>query len=182
MTQLISSAEQHHGNLNDALRQLSEKLAQEDWKAADFITFEIMLEAAEQDDAGWLDQTAIAYFPCAVLHQIDQRWLRYSGGQFGFSAQLQTYIQTADRTSFAFSQQAGWTISTWRPTGFFKFYDSLTFSLDAPRGHLPALWFWEMPWYESFKVGGFGTGRGAAFGDASLFDSLMLRLERCQRI
>lgn len=163
-------------------QELDEALSQEDWLTADAITFEIMLEAAERRQDGWLDQAAIARFPCIVLHQLDQRWLRYSSGHFGFTAQLQVYAQEADRTAFSFSRRVDWMMGTWRPTGFFKFYNLLTFSLEAPQGHLPALWFWEMPWYRSWQIGGFGTGRGAAFGDASLFDALMLRLGRCRQI
>jgi hypothetical protein len=163
-------------------QELEDVLRQGDWKTADAITFEIMLEQAQRQTAGWLDQAAIAQFPCAALHQIDQRWQFYSSGRFGFSTQLQIYREEVRRSAFDFSKQVGWTLTVWRPTGFFKFYNQLTFSLDAPRGHLPALWFWEMPWYVSWQAGGFGTGRGLAFGDASWFDALMLRLERCHRI
>ena len=163
-------------------QELDEALSQEDWQMADEITFEIMLETSDRSQAGWLNQAAIARFPCAVIHQLDQRWLRHSSGHFGFSPQLAIYTQAADRAAFTFSRQVEWTVAAWRPTSFFKFYNFLTFSLDAPQGHLPALWFWEMPWHQSLRMGGFGTGRGAAFGDASLFDALMLRLERCQQI
>lgn len=163
-------------------QELDEVLSQEEWQMADEITLQIMLEATDRRQEGWLDQAAIARFPCTVLHQLDQRWLRYSGGRFGFSTQLEIYIQEVDRMSFAFSQQVGWTMTSWRPMGFFKFYNGLTFSLDSPRGHLPALWFWEMPWHLSWQAGGIGTGRGGGFGDSGLFDALMLRLERCQQI
>lgn len=164
------------------LQELEAELYQGNWQTADAITFEIMLEYADREREGWLDQTAIARFPCEVLHQIDQRWLYYSGNRFGFSTQLQIYKAEVGRSALKFSQQAGWTMSVWRPTSFFNFYTWLTFSLDAPHGHLPALWFWELPWHQSWLVGGFGTGRGAGFGDPSLFDALMLRLERCQQI
>lgn len=157
-------------------------LSQEDWRLADQLTLQVMLEATERQDQGWLDQAAIAQFPCRVLHQLDQRWLHYSGGHFGFSTQLAIYTQETIRTGFAFSKKAHWTLLSWQPIGFFKFYNGLDFSLDAPTGHLPALWFWQLPWYRSLRMGGFGTGRGAGFGDASLFDALMLRLERCQQI
>lgn len=165
-------------------QELEEALEQENWQTADRITFEIMLEVTDRRQDDWLDQAAIARFPCEILHQLDQRWLRYSSNHFGFSAQLQLYILEADRTAFAFSRQVDWmwTLASSRPMGFFRFYNQLNFSLDAPQGHLPALWFWEMPWHMSWQMGGFGTGRGAGFGDASLFDALMLRLERCQKI
>jgi hypothetical protein len=165
-----------------ALDELEEALRLSDWQAADAITFEVMLEQAKRQRQGWLDQRAIAQFPCEVLHQIDQRWLFYSGGHFGFSTQLHIYRDMAGRSTFQFSQDVRWTMFIWRPTSFYNFYNWLTFSLEAPRGHLPALWFWEMPWYRSWLTGGFGTGRGGGFGDPSLFDALMLRLERCQLI
>lgn len=163
-------------------QELDDALSQEEWQIADEITLQIMLEAINRTQEGWLDQAAIAYFPCDVLHQIDQRWLRYSSGRFGFTTQFEIYTQTTNRTAFEFSREVDWMMATWRPTGFFKFYNLLTFSLEAPPGHLPALWFWEMPWHLSWRMGGFGTGRGAGFGDASLFDALMLRMERCQLI
>lgn len=164
------------------LQELEDLLKVGDWQTADAVTLELMLEVADRTRQGWLNKPAIAQFPCDMLHQIDQRWLFYSGGKFGFSTQLQIYQTAAGRSSFTFSRQVGWTMNFWRPTGFFNFYNWLTFSIEAPPGHLPALWFWEMPWYRSWLVGGFGTGRGGGFGDPSTFDTLMLRLERCHYI
>lgn len=166
----------------DGLQELESLLSHADWRLADEVTLQIMLTTCNRLKEGWLSQAAIAYFPCEMLHQIDQRWLFYSSGHFGFSTQLQIYREEMGRSSFAFSRQAGWTMNVWQPTSFFNFYHWLNFSLDAPHGHLPALWFWEMPWYHSWLKGGFGTGRGGGFGDPSLFDALMLRLERCKFI
>ncbi|MEM1310474.1 MAG: GUN4 domain-containing protein [Cyanobacteria bacterium P01_D01_bin.71] len=169
-------------DLGSGLKDLEDLLNQSDWQTADAVTHEIMLASCRRQELGWLNQAAIARLPCEILHQIDQRWLYYSRDRFGFSTQLKIYREEVGQSAFAFSRQAGWTMSIWRPTGFFNFYSWLTFSLDAPRGHLPALWFWEMPWHRSLRAGGFGTGRGAAFGNPQLFDALMLRLERCQQI
>ncbi|MEL6398449.1 MAG: GUN4 domain-containing protein [Cyanobacteria bacterium J06626_4] len=168
--------------LATGLTELDALLRQEDWLTADAVTLEIMLNGVQRQEAGWLERPAIAQFPCELLHQLDQRWLLYSSQRFGFSTQLKIYREEVGRSAFAFSAQAGWTLPLSRPFRFFKFYDRLTFSLDAPRGHLPALWFWEMPWPQSLLVGGWGTGRGAGFGDPGLFDALMLRLERCQHL
>lgn len=155
-------------------------LSEEEWQAADLVTFKLMLAAADRGRAGWLDADAIAQFPCAVLHEIDQRWTRYSSGHFGFSVQHDLYVHEAQRNAFALSRTVEWTAVKARPFGFFKFYDFLEFSLDAPRGQFPALWFWRLPWHRSLLMGGFGTGRGGGFGDAALLDAMMLRLERCQ--
>ncbi|MEM1280570.1 MAG: GUN4 domain-containing protein [Cyanobacteria bacterium P01_D01_bin.6] len=171
-------------DIKDGLQELESLLSHADWQMADEVTFQIMLATANRRDEGWLDQAAIAVFPCEILHHLDQSWLFYSSGRFGFSTQLDIYREAVDRSTFDFSRQNGWiwTMNIWRPIGFFNFYSWLIFSIDAPRGHLPALWFWEMPWYRSWLTGGFGTGRGGGFGEPSLFDALMLRLERCQLI
>jgi len=168
--------------IETGLQELEVLLSQGDWLTADAVTLEIMLATCQRRELGWLDQEAIALFSCEMLHQLDQRWLFYSGDRFGFSTQLKIYRQEVGRSAFDYCRQVGWTMTLWRPTGFFNFYNWLTFSLDAPRGHLPALWFWEMPWYHSWLMGGFGTGRGASFGEPRLFDAMMLRVERCQQI
>ena len=148
------------------------------WKAADQATSQIMQQVTNRQ--GWLDKTAIINFPCQDLHTLDQLWTEYSYGRFGFTAQQRIYQNVANVRAFNFSQQVGWVFSNIRFFGFFKFYNQLTFDLDtAPEGHLPALWFWRLSLKESWRVGGFGAGRGAGYGDAQLLDACMLRLERC---
>lgn len=164
--------------LEAPLQELEEAMQEDDWRMADELTLAIMLEQTNRDRQGWLDADAIAQIPCDTLHHLDQRWLFYSSGRFGFSPQLQLY-QTLQRSARDLSRQVGWTVSQWPPLSFFTFYNLLTFSIEAPVGHLPALWYWEVPWYRSWLLGGFGTGRGAGFGDPRYFDTLMLRLERC---
>ena len=149
-----------------------------DWKTADQATSQIMQQATQRQ--GWLDSAAIIHFPCQDLHKLDHLWSIYSYGKFGFSIQQKIYFNGPAVRSFNFSQQVGWVISNKRLLGFFKFYNQLTFDLDAaPPGHLPALWFWRVSWRESWRVGGFGLGRGAGYGDAQLLDACMLRLKRC---
>jgi hypothetical protein len=157
-------------------------LQQEEWQAADQITFWLMLQATGRVDAGWLDVGAIASLPCPLLHELDYLWITASQGHFGFSKQRDIYIQSAQYEAFQFSQQVGWTLFQVKPLAFFRFYDFLNFSLSAPPGHLPALWYWKLPWLTSWLTGGFGTGRGAGFGDARLLDAMMLRLDRCSLI
>ncbi|NJN22375.1 MAG: hypothetical protein HC812_15815, partial [Leptolyngbya sp. RL_3_1] len=150
-----------------------------EWQAADQVTLALMLAAIRSHRLARM--RGDRRLPCETLNQIDQRWLRHSQDQFGFTAQQRVY-QSCGKEAFALSRQVGWTVGQLRPFGFFKFYDFLNFSLDAPQGHLPALWFWQLPWHQSWRLGGIGTGRGAAFGDAHMFDALMLRLERCQAL
>jgi GUN4-like len=154
-------------------------LLQEEWQAADDVTFRLMLQATNRLAEGWLDVDAIAQLPCSLLHQLDQLWLEASHGHFGFSVQRQIYLQEAGLEALQLNQQVGWLLFQAKPFSFFKFYDFLNFSLEAPRGHLPALWYWRLPLVASWLSGGFGTGRGAGYGDNRLFDAMMLRLDRC---
>ncbi|MBD0267536.1 MAG: GUN4 domain-containing protein [Cyanobacteria bacterium Co-bin8] len=157
-------------------------LQQEEWQAADQITFWLMLQASNRLSEGWLDIDAIATLPCPLLHELDYLWIEASQGQFGFSQQRDIYIQEAQYEAFQISQQVGWILFQVKPVAFFKFYDFLNFSLSAPRGHLPALWYWKLNWATSWLTGGFGTGRGAGFGDTRMLDAMMLRLDRCSLI
>jgi hypothetical protein len=165
------------------IQDLDPLLAQQEWQAADAVTLSLLLEAVGRGNEGWLDAAAIAQIPCDLLHQIDQRWMQASDQHFGFSIQAQIY-EAQQGEAFNFSRQVGWTLFQVpvRLLGFHKFYDFLNFSLEAPVGHLPARWFWQLSWRESLRVGGFGAGRGAAYGDANMLDAMMLRLERCRRV
>ena len=167
---------------NCTLTDLTELLHEQEWQAADQITLWLLLQATNRTAEGWLDTDAVARIPCTTLEQIDQLWVSASQGRFGFSVQRQIYEEVANLDALELSQQLGWLLFGLRPLAFFKFYDFLTFDLSAPHGHLPALWYWTLPWPLSWQKGGFGTGRGAGFGDASLLDAMMLRLDRCQMI
>jgi hypothetical protein len=151
------------------------------WQQADQVTLALMLTACDRTPQGWLDFNSLVHLPCETLHQIDHLWETYSGGQFGFSVQHQIYQQTGTE-SLAFSVAVDWVRSHRRPLAFCKFYHQLNFTMTAPKGHLPALWYWQISYWESLRTGGFGTGRGAGYGDAARLDALMLRLQRCQAI
>lgn len=161
------------------IQDLANLLEQEEWQAADAVTLWLMLEATHRQAERWLNLAAIANLPCPRLHQIDRLWVDASQGQFGFSVQERIYTQESNSNTFQFCQKVGWLLLNVRPLAFFKFYDFLNFDLEAPPGHLPALWYWRLSPRESWQAGGFGTGRGAAFGDTQMLDAMMLRWQRC---
>jgi hypothetical protein len=164
------------------LLDLEDLLRQEEWRAADTVTQALLLTGVNRQAESWLAPEAIAYMPCQLLHQIDYAWVKASGGHFGFSVQHNLYHSLYQANAREFCCQVGWLLFDLPPFAFFKFYNFLTFSLDAPPGHLPALWYWQLPWLESWKVGGFGTGRGGGFADFSILAALMLRWSRCSQI
>jgi hypothetical protein len=92
---------------------------------------------------GWVSTDHIANFPCEDLRTIDQLWLHYSNGKFGFSVQKEIYESLGGTREFntkvweKFGARVGW-----RKGGIFKesrwlSYGQLTFNSAAPEAHLP---------------------------------------------
>jgi hypothetical protein len=170
---------------------LRDLLKQQKWLDADRETLVVMLKAADRAAAGWLNADALTQLPCLDLHTIDRLWSYYSGGKFGFTAQWQAYpIPKRSRTSFTnnlpsrvvqdqvldFARKMEW----WTDhLEFLKYYNQLNFSLEAPQGHLPALWFWTVPWWKALQNGGFGSGRGGCSVDNQTLPTFMARLRMC---
>ncbi|MBE9137579.1 GUN4 domain-containing protein [Nodosilinea sp. LEGE 07088] len=124
-------------------------LRQQAWEAADLET-EIAILAALQQGQQPLIAATVSRLPAIDLATIDGLWSRYSNGKFGFKAQQQVYrsqqqIQPDEQKRWLdFLQVLGWRDEpTWFYRGF-KPYRDLTFSLEAPQGHLPT-WRWGCP-------------------------------------
>ncbi|WP_017300062.1 GUN4 domain-containing protein [Nodosilinea nodulosa] len=195
-------------DLEESLSELSLLLYEEDWKAADRLTTDLLLRAVAHSPGNsaipsreevqrhrlHLATETLATLPCPLLNALDDCWQSASGGHFGFSAQLQVYADILETVAFdpalrnwsmphPFFEEVGWLmLFPLRPVGFLKFYSWLDFDLDAPMGHLPALWYWRVPRLASLQMGGFLTGQGACFGDLSRLDAMMLRLSRCHQL
>ncbi|MCA2594549.1 MAG: GUN4 domain-containing protein, partial [Microcystis sp. M38BS1] len=131
--------------------RLQQLLAAGKWKEADQETGKVMLHAALGEDErlaswlreGWVSTGHIANFPCEDLRTIDQLWLHYSNGKFGFSVQKEIYESLGGTREFntkvweKFGDCVGW-----RKGGIFKdwrwlSYGQLTFNSAAPKAHLP---------------------------------------------
>ena len=119
-------------------RQLDRLLANGEWKKADQETTNKMLEAAGRTEERWLSIEDIDRFPCEDLRTIDQLWVKYSNGRFGFSVQKRIYESLEGtreydkKISEAFGDRVGWRVnSNW------LHYIDLKFNTKAPEGHLP---------------------------------------------
>ncbi|WP_413166818.1 GUN4 domain-containing protein [Capilliphycus salinus ALCB114379] len=128
--------------------QLEELLKLGKWKEADEETAKVMLKAAKREKEGWLNIYKFKEFPCSNLQMIDQLWVKYSGGRFGFSVQREIYVEKCggklgedyfmnvfeDGGVFNdFYDQVGWRENK----EIIYSYNELTFDISAPRGHLP---------------------------------------------
>jgi serine/threonine protein kinase len=108
------------------------------WKEADEETRRVMLAVAKREKEGWLDTNSIDNFPCEDLRTIDQLWVKYSNGRFGFSVQKRIYQSLGGTTKWKseiwdkFGDKVGWR----RNKIWVSSYD-ITFDKKAPEGHLP---------------------------------------------
>lgn len=166
-----------------------------DLQSADAATFELLLKII-QPPQPWLDEESLKKFvpkshDKKAIQEIDRLWNEYSQERFGFSRQLQLYgfvpTHLAElnkqpdenrRQALAFSKQAKWWINGLE---FFKYYNQLDFTTDAPAGHLPAWWFWTIPRSKVFQYGGLGLleERGGCGIDAFILPAFMFFLKNC---
>ncbi len=118
--------------------KLRDLLAAEKWKEADQETALVMLQVAGRKKEGFLREEDIDNFPCEDLRTIDQLWVKYSDGRFGFSVQKRIYQKLGgsrgdnEKIRDAFGDAVGW-----RKGSSWLHYNDITFDKKAPLAHLP---------------------------------------------
>lgn len=135
--------------------KLRDLLAEGKWKEADEKTGEVMCQAAGKEKEGLLGVKDIDQFPCKDLHTINQLWLYYSNGKFGFSVQKEIYENLDAMKKYNYDQKIWDNFCDrlgWRHDegGNWLDYSDLTFELNAPPGHLPrpTFLFQNLPWVD----------------------------------
>jgi hypothetical protein len=115
-------------------QELQQLLADRQWQAADKLTNLKLCELAGPValQRQWLYFTDINSLPLTDLKLIDQLWLIYSEGKFGFSVQRDLWVAVKkdwDRLwpKIGWKEGNNWT----------RYPSSFTWDLNAPRGHLP---------------------------------------------
>lgn len=80
------------------LKKLEKFLKAKQWEAADRETTRLILAATDTstDLLGNLEPRLVKRLPCADLQAIDQLWVKYSGGRFGFSVQKRIFEAIAE--------------------------------------------------------------------------------------
>ncbi|GBL12690.1 Ycf53-like protein [Microcystis aeruginosa Sj] len=144
-------------------RNLEDLLKRQQWKEADKETARVMLQVANRTKERWLREEDIDNFPCEDLRTIDQLWLKYSNGKFGFSVQAKIYRELGGTRQYnrrvwdAFGDRVGWRVNnswiqmlanlennSWMnqinlENNSWICYKDVTFDLKAPLGHLPVM-------------------------------------------
>lgn len=132
----------------DRYRELVNYLASGSWKEADQATDKLMLQAVGEKAVkrGYLELDEIRNFPCEDLLLIDQLWVKFSGGKFGFSVQKQIWVDVGGKLDFAKDRDAAISAfkkmsdrNGWRVKEQYISYSQVTFNISAPEGYLPTL-------------------------------------------
>lgn len=119
-------------------RKLEALLKDKKWKEADEETINVMLQPYQKKEQDWLEAMYyekaeyIKHFPRKDLETIDNLWVKYSGGRFGFRVQKRIWEEVKEDYD-AFGDRVGW-----RVKGKWIYRSDIDYSLDAPFGHLPA--------------------------------------------
>ena len=130
--------------------QLRDYLAAGRWFDADIETINIIMAISGHSKLEELKPTDIEIFPGNALRVIDNLWLKYSEGKFGFSVQLKIYKSVGGHLEATIAQdqdfvdkwgeKVGWRVNKkWRKC------EDLDFSLNAPTGCHPSQW-WNSPY------------------------------------
>jgi serine/threonine-protein kinase len=137
-------------------RKLRDLLKAWKWEEAEKETLRVMLVVAKREKEGWLEKEDIDNFPCEDIRTIDQLWVKYSNGKFGFSVQKRIYQSFGGTREYnyeiwnKFVDRVGW-----RKGENWLYYNNITFEKTALEGHLPAFgslhkWSWRyymVGWY-----------------------------------
>jgi hypothetical protein len=122
------------------------------WQEADQETLKVICSLMPDRDYCYIDVDQI---PPKDLKRINQLWVRFSNGRFGFSVQKNIWIKIlkayhADENSnrywiddsayYAFTDCVGWSRESNR-----IYHTDIEYSLKAPQGHLPAILMFKKP-------------------------------------
>ena len=147
---------------------LRDLLAAGKWKEADGETGKVMLKAARREKKGYFDTESIQNFPCDDLRTIDQLWVKYSQGRFGFSIQKKIWLEVGGKVDYETKCKLGDRVG-WQQGGtWLNNYDDLTFNQKAAPGHLP--------YGVVGSIGVCGYGVWGLVGEFGLFS----RIESCK--
>ncbi|WP_414585952.1 caspase, EACC1-associated type [Scytonema sp. PCC 10023] len=120
--------------------KLRDLLAAQNWKEADYETYLVMLQAVGRKENDWIRDEELLNFPCADLRTIDQLWVKYSNGRFGFRVQKKIYMSVGGKPDGNYDEEAWEKFGDrvgWRVKENWISDDEVIFDTTAPEGHLP---------------------------------------------
>lgn len=137
--------------------RLRDLLKAGEWKAADQETADQMLKAIGKEEWWDVETKDLLNFPCADLKTIDQLWVKYSKGKWGFSIQKQIYVECGAKLDGEYAGNEIWRefcrrVGWGGKGGSYLNYSDLTFDLkNSSTGEFPTLcvgggwgWVWSV--------------------------------------
>lgn len=115
--------------------KLENLLKEQKWQEADQETYSVILKICGHQKGRWLVDQEIQKLSAQDLRNINDLWVKYSQGKFGFS--IQKGILQASNGCQEFAHEVGWLINSNKK--IWVKHDGYKFSLDAPKGHLPSI-------------------------------------------
>ena len=146
--------------------KLRDLLKAEKWKEADYETYLVMIQAVGKNEKDYFELEELLNFPCTDLRTIDQLWVKYSNGRFGFSVQKEIYLSVGGKADGKYYEEAwnkfgdriGWKVDK-------KWIDYYEVTFNTSAHLLPMFWC---------CVGrGFGFGGVVGVGVCSLASRLV---------
>jgi hypothetical protein len=139
---------QQPDDLSDDLRsdkgidytKLRDLLKTKQWRNADYETYLVMLQVVERKKGDWIRANEIQLFPCTDIRTIDQLWIKYSNGHFGFSVQKQIYLDCGGKPDGSYDEKVWEKFGDrvgWRVNNTWIGYSNITLGISAPKGCLP---------------------------------------------
>ena len=119
--------------------RLRDLLAAGKWKEANEETERVMLRAADPEEYDWLIEYVLLTDFKTDLSTIDQLWVKYSSGRFGFSVLRRIWESLGGTCPWDYGiaiklgDRVGWRRRAWEWID----YEDLVFDINAPQGHLP---------------------------------------------
>ncbi|MFN6036437.1 MAG: GUN4 domain-containing protein, partial [Dolichospermum sp.] len=124
-------------------RKLRDLLAAGNWKQADYETYLVMLHAVGRPEGDWIRKEELLNLPCQDLSTIDNLWVKYSTGKFGFSVQKRIYLQCGGKPDGEYYKEAWVNFANrvgWSSVGVWEIeYGMVLWNGIKPSGHLPVL-------------------------------------------
>lgn len=133
-------------------QKLEDLLKAKHWQDADQETYRLMITTVDKDEEQSLNHEDLQNFPCEDLLILDELWVKYSEGKWGFSVQermweeclgdeLYPYNDKTEAQSDQFGDRVGW-----RKEGEWLSYESLALISSGELPHVNVLFGEHSSW------------------------------------
>jgi len=130
--------------ISSCYTQLETYLKTQQWREADQETYRLMITTVGKKEGQWFDRADLENFPCEDLRTLDQLWVKYSNGKWGFSVQKRIWQECGSPMEYDIDWKKFGDRIGWRKYGDWLALEDLTFDLEKSLpGEFPCgVWIW----------------------------------------